>query len=316
MKKLLAILILALNLTTIPVASAVSFDFRDTFSDFQEGVEEQSGTLEDGTEAIVLPTYQEDQVTKNTGVEGIVNTVQNLLDLFKLLVTPLAILFIVIMGVRMIVAGSNNEEVMTQSKNFIRYAVEGLIMIFVADAVVNVFFGAEGEIFRAGESGAQEFGRKTAELFRGVYSLVQVLISFIAVFVLITAGMRYIGGSYSDDQIASAKKQITWALVGLFVIAISEFVVKDIIFRDAGTSFGLDSANQLFAQVTNFAAGTIGTLSFAFMLYAGYLYVTARENEEAVAKAKKIILGALLGILLAAAAFALTSTIIDLDMSR
>ena len=150
MKKFLAILSLGFTLTlaTAPAVTAASFDFRDTFTDFQEGVEEQSMDLEDGTEAIVLPTYQDDEI-EDAGVQGIVNTVQKFLDLFKLLVTPMAVLFIVVMGVRMVTAGSNNEEVMTQSKNFIRYAVEGLIMIFVADTGVGGFFGAEGADFHA-----------------------------------------------------------------------------------------------------------------------------------------------------------------------
>ena len=105
-------------------------------------------------------------------------------------------------------------------------------------------------------------------------------------------------------------------MVGLFVIAISEFVAKEVLFIDEGSELGVDNAKRLFAQVTNFIAGTIGTFAFAFLLYAGYLYVTARENEDQVAKAKKIIFGALLGILMAAAAFALTNTLVELDASR
>jgi len=128
--------------------------------------------------------------------------------------------------------------------------------------------------------------------------------------------MRYVAGSFSEDQIATAKKQITWSLVGLFVIGISEFVAKDILFQEQGESLGVLEAKQLFAQVTNFVAGTLGTFSFAFLLYAGYLYVTARDNEENTAKAKKIIMGAFLGLILAGAAFAITNTIVELDIAR
>ncbi len=316
MKKLLTTLILILNLALlVPTVTAdSSFDFSETLEGFQQGVEEVSGDLEEDAEGIVLPDFQE--TGEEDGVSGIVGAIQNFLDFFKLLVTPLAVLFIVAMGIRMVTAGSDNEEAITKAKNYIRYAVEGLVIIFVADSVVDVFFGAEGEVLREGEAGAREFGRQTSELFQGIYSLIQVLLGAVAVFVLVVSGMRFVGGSYSEEQISSAKKHITWALVGLFIVGISEFVAKDIIFSEQGTDIGVEEAEQLFAQVTNFIAGTIGTMSFAFALYAGYLYVTARETEDQVAKAKKILFGALIGIVLAAAAFAITNTLVELDATR
>jgi hypothetical protein len=133
---------------------------------------------------------------------------------------------------------------------------------------------------------------------------------------LVSAGMRYIGASFSEDQTAAAKRQIQWALGGLFIIAISEYLAREILFQDQGRRLGINQAEALFAQVTNFIAGTMGTLSFVFLLYAGFLYVTARDNEDSVAKAKKIIMGAFIGLLLAAAAFALTTTLVELDASR
>jgi type IV secretory pathway VirB2 component (pilin) len=296
-----------------PDAYAASFDFRDTLQDFQEGVADQSEDLEDGAESIVLPDFQDD--TGDTGTEGIVNALRNFLDFFKLIVTPLAVLFIVIMGIKL-VSSSEGEEDLTKAKNYIKYALMGLIVIFMADSIVDVFFGVEGESLRGGEAGAREAGRQVADLFAGLYSLAQVIIGSVAVFVLVMAGMRYIGGSYSDEQVSSAKNQITWALVGLFIIGISEFVAKDILFKNQGTALGVNEAKELFAQVTNFAAGTIGTLSFAFMLYAGYLYVGARNDEEMTSKAKKILMGAIIGIILAASAFAITNTIVELDVSR
>lgn len=297
------------------------FNFQDILDTFQEDVQEESAELQEDSlgeeydteegEGLELLTFGEE----GEGALSIVAAIQRFLDFFKLIVTPIAILFCVVMGVRMVAAGSESEEMVTKSKNYIRYAIEGLIVIFVADSAVEVFFGAEGDVLRGGESGAQEFGRGASTLFRGIYGLIQVVIGSIAVFMLITAGMRYVGGSASDDQINKAKKQITWALVGLFVIGVSEFVIKDIIFADTGTELGVDEAKQFFAQITNFIAGTIGTLSFLFLFYAGYLYSTASVNEDNAAKAKKIIIGCILGIILALAAFAITSTIVELDAS-
>lgn len=299
-----------------------SFDYGGILEQFQEDVADFSPEVEDGVDTgnptddpsggVELPIFEE----QGEGADIIIAAIQRFLDFFKLIVTPITILLIVIMGVRMVSAGKENEEVLSQSKNFISYAIQGLIIIFMADSLIEVFFGAEGEILRGGESGAKEFGRRTSSLFQGIYGLVQVVIASIAVFMLVTAGMRYVAGSASDDQVAKAKKQITWGLVGLFVIGISEFVVKEVLFQNQGTQLGLEEAKQLFVQITNFIAGTLGTLSFALLLYAGYLYTLGVQNEDNVAKSKKIIVGAFLGILLALAAFAIVNTVVELDASR
>lgn len=323
MKKLFLSLLLVTQVFMASSAHAsrvneADFDFRNTFGDFQEGITEVSEDQEEGVEGIVLPTYQEDDpfTEGQNGVGGIVKALRTLLDILKIVVAPIAVLLITIMGVRMVTAGKENEDVTTKSKNFIAYAIEALLVIFVADQVVNVFFGAEGDIFRFGEAGAAEFGRRAGTFFEGIFILVQAIISTIAVAMLISAGFRYFAGSFSEDELGKAKRQITWSLVGLFIIAISEFVVKRIIFRDQGQRFGVAEANELFAQVTNFIAGTMGSLSFVFLLYAGYLYVTSAGNEDSVSKSKKIIMGAIIGLVLAGAAFALSTTITELDASR
>lgn len=315
MKKLLLISALFLQMLLVSPALAATTDlkFQNIFENFQESIEEESQNVEEGAEGITLEDFSDDA---DEGANVIVLAIQRFLDFFKLIVTPIAVLFSVIMGLRMVAAGNDNEEVQTQSKNFIKYAIEGLVIIFVADSAVNVFFGSEGEIFINGQQGVEEFATRSSNLFKGIYGLVETVIGSIAVFMLIMAGLRYVGGSYSEDQIGKAKKQIQWSLVGLFVIGIAEFVVKDVLFDNQGRTLGIEAAKTLLANLTNFVAGTMGTFSFIFLLYAGYLYVTAAQSEDNVEKAKKIIFSALVGIVIAISAYAITSTFVELDASR
>lgn len=312
LKRIFVLIAVLLMSTSGAMAASTSFSLQDTLDDFREGFEDQSREVEGG-DGFELAVFQD---TGEEGAVGVVNTIQRFLDLFKLVVTPIALLFMAIMGMRMVSAGRESEEVATKAKQYIQFTLEGLIVIFLADQVVDVVFGPSGEAFRGGEAGARATGRSVSDLIQGLYGLIQVLIGSIAVFMLVTAGMRYIAGSATEDQIEKAKKQITWALVGLFVVGVAEFVVKGILFENQGRSINVSNAELLFAQVTNFVAGTIGTFSFVAFLYAGYLYVTAAGEEDQVSKAKKIILMAVLGILLALSAFALTTTLVELDASR
>lgn len=313
MKKTLLSLAFALALFHSPVALATSFTFQDGFQEFQGSVTEESVSVDPTGEGVTLPSF-DTEATEGAGV--IVYTIKRFLDFFKLVVSPMAVLFAIVMGFRMVTAGRENEEVAGHAKNYIRYAVEGLIVIFVADSLVNVIFGAQGEVFRGGEAGAQDFAQKANNLMTGLYGLVETLIGAIAVSMLVSAGLRYVGGSYDDDQIAKAKKQIQWSLVGLFVIGLGEFVIKDILFPNQGTDLGVDKAKLLLVNLTNFMTGFMGTISFVSLLYAGFLYVTGVQNEDNVAKAKKIIMWSLGGIVIALSAYAITNTVVTLDSSR
>ncbi len=306
----LGILLATLAPTTV---QATDLDFQSTLEDFQQSVTDESTQVDENAEGVTLPDFQSEDTE---GANVILLALKRFLDFFKLLITPIAVLVAVIMGVRMVTAGKENEKVAGESKNFIKYALEGFIVILVADSLVNVFFGSEGEIFTGGQEGAQEFAQRSTNLFEGIYSLGETIIGAIAVFVLVMAGMRYVAGSYDEDEIGKAKKQIKWSLAGLFVIGISEFVVKEVIFNNNGQKLGIESAKQLFVNLTNFVSGTLGTLSFVFLLYAGYLYTTGVQNEDNTSKAKKIIFTALAGIVIAFAAYAITNTFVELDASR
>ena len=51
-------------------------------------------------------------------------------------------------------------------------------------------------------------------------------------------------------------------------------------------------------------------------LYAGYLFVVNFGNEEEIEKAKKLLMWAIVGIVIAAISYALVQGIIHLDFSR
>ena len=71
------------------------------------------------------------------------------------------------------------------------------------------------------------------------------------------------------------------------------------------------SLRQYILNVLNFALTFLGLIAVAFIVYAGFLYVTSGGDEGNMEKAKKIILYAVIGILVILAAFALVNTVIQ-----
>ena len=98
MKKLFLSLALLLQLLQVPLVAAATtdLDFTTTLKNLQESVTEQSVSVDPTGQGVTLPTFTDD-TTEGAGV--IVAAIQRFLDFFKLIVTPIAVLFLIIMGV-------------------------------------------------------------------------------------------------------------------------------------------------------------------------------------------------------------------------
>ena len=57
------------------------------------------------------------------------------------------------------------------------------------------------------------------------------------------------------------------------------------------------------AQIINIALSLVGVFFLGLMIYAGFMWMTARGNEEQVKKAKDMIKGALIGLVIILASF-------------
>ena len=180
-----------------------------------------------------LPSYEEAGhagASYERGAAGITSAILFATDALKYLMGGIAVLILILSGVRLITAGRQIEEVATKMKENIKYALIGLIVIIIADyAVKNVFFGEAGEVFRS-ESEAQLAAERGQELLQGIYRMGEYIIGAIAVFMIVMNGVRLVITGGSEDQIAKAKKNIMWAIAGLVIIGTSELVVVDILF--------------------------------------------------------------------------------------
>ena len=141
-----------------------------------------------------------------------------------------------------------------------------------------------------------------------------IIAGALAVFMLIVAGIRLLVSGGNEEAQTKAKKQITWIILGLFLLGVAEFVVQDFIFPKQGSEIPSSEKGQmLIKDFTNFASAFISIAAVVSFIYGGYLYVTAVGNEEKTGKAKKVFIGAIIALILAAGAYALVNAVIPLD---
>lgn len=66
----------------------------------------------------------------------------------------------------------------------------------------------------------------------------------------------------------------------------------------------------VIGTVINRALALVGTIFFFFMVYAGFLWFTARGSEDQIGKAKTIIRTSIIGIVIIVIAYAITNFIV------
>jgi len=248
------------------------------------------------------------------GVDTLTSLMATIMGVLKYVFGGLAVFMLVITIIQLIVASADDsEEKLATLKKHLGYIIMAVVVIISADTMFRVVFDVSGSGFLSSDSAAKSAALAGAAEIRGIYTIIQSIIGVIAVLMLVIAGFKMIANAGNEEATSTAKTQIIYAAAGLILVAISELVVKDILFKNSGTSLGVVEAKQLLVKFTNFSAGFISFIAVLAFFYAGYLYIFSGVGEDNADKVKSIITGAIIGILISAGAFAIVNTVVQLD---
>ncbi len=80
-----------------------------------------------------------------------------------------------------------------------------------------------------------------------------------------------------------------------------------------GTATELSSRDPrtIAANIINAALGLLGTITIVLIVYGGFLWMTAAGNDDAVSKAKKIMIAGVIGLVIVLSAFAIASYVVE-----
>lgn len=70
------------------------------------------------------------------------------------------------------------------------------------------------------------------------------------------------------------------------------------------------TVSQIIGLIINAALGLIGVIYLIIIIYSGFQWMTAGGNEETIAKAKKRLINATIGIIIVFAAFIITNFVV------
>ncbi len=160
---------------------------------------------------------------------------------------------------------------------------------------------------------AAALGEAGSEQILGIVKFFESLIGGIAIFFIVYSGVAIISSMGNEELVTKHKKTLIWSLAGLAVVVLSETLVRQFFFVVDSTTgvAGINYASGLatIAGVTNFIATLIGVLSVISIIIAGMLWVANFGNTEIADKSKKVILGAIIGVILSVSAYAIVNSI-------
>lgn len=151
-----------------------------------------------------------------------------------------------------------------------------------------------------------------------VIEIIMQAIGYLAVLYMIYGGFLYMTSNGNPEGAAKGLKTIINAAIGIAIgmsaIAIKNFLWQVMIGRASETSSGIvlyqaDSLSVLSAALSAiyFIAGAVAVV---VIIISGLTYVTSSGNSSKIAKAKNALLYAVIGLVVAVSAWALTNFII------
>lgn len=89
------------------------------------------------------------------------------------------------------------------------------------------------------------------------------------------------------------------------------FAFADALGLDKAGNLGLEKGLEgIIANIIKKALTLVGTLALAFLVYGGFLYITAAGDTQQIEKGKKVIIYAIIGIIVIGLAYALVEFVI------
>ena len=223
----------------------------------------------------------------------------------------LAILWIIVAGVRMILA-DGDENTLSEQKRAILYGVIGLVIILIMRPLISSLYGVPGEI-RTDLISAQDEGFSLEIL--GIVSFLRAVIGTVAIFYIVMSGVRMLFAQGDEDTTKKLRTSIIWIGTGLILIAINEVLINNIFVfptqqGDQISTQGVASIINTLGTVLQFILGFVGIIAFGILVYGGAMMIMNFGNDETVDKAKKIIRNALMGIIVIISAFVIVASLV------
>lgn len=219
----------------------------------------------------------------------------------------IASIYLLILILKLLLSEKTQEEV-SNFKKWGLWITIWLIVTQIAYLFVSTLFDRN-----ISENLAEEFAQK---LFEPFISLLETGASFFFIAIAVYAFYKLVTAGGNEDTVKEGKMSIVYAIIWFIAVKITKTIVYTIYGKiDCSTDFDelfdigqiwnraqclekqdLDWFAQIVVNIINWANGFIWIIVVLLVIYAGAKILFSRWDEEALSKAKSIILYIFIGI--------------------
>ncbi|QQR83934.1 hypothetical protein IPJ72_01895 [Candidatus Peregrinibacteria bacterium] len=187
----------------------------------------------------------------------------------------------------------------------------GFIVLMIADQVALIF---NPEASTSAELIPLQQARN--EVLDVVRYLKWLFSAVVTIFITISA-VRLVTAGGEEDTLTTEKRHLTWGGIGLLVILLANnivssfYVIRDTAQGSDAQAAGAETALTQMAGLIRLLLIFLGPIAVLFTIYAGFLYLSALDDDENTGKAKKLIVAGVTAIVIVYAAYALVNTFLS-----
>lgn len=232
--------------------------------------------------------------------DNIKDTWFSILTIIKYIISWVLIIFIVYLWIKMILSMWTDEESLSSSKRQIRYTMIWLVFINIPFSIYSILDTRKTSVDWGiwwNWSSQQAQNEKSLLIDTPTFdriinwwiiTFIEATIFAIAIFIIITAGLKILTSRWREENISEAKNKIVWSIIWLIFIWFIE------VFQALVYSWKMTDWEKLFETVEKLALFFAAPIWIIFVTIAWYYYITAAWDEEKVKKAKNIIINILI----------------------
>jgi len=240
------------------------------------------------------------------GVEGeadVTNVLRRAISLVRYGMGGVAIIFGILYASGLVFARGNEEAIGKQKKNFL-WAFMGFVILMVADGVAQVFNPVSNKVT---SDQLIDFNAARDQL-RTIADYLKYMLGSIMVLMMTISGIKLIVAQGNEEAVTKQKTNVVYSGIGMLVILLASNIVNAVYVINTGEVQKTGVAANTLGNVIRLILVFLGPAVVLFTIYAGFMYLTALDNEERSKKAKAMIVGGITGIVIIYSAYALVNT--------
>ncbi len=223
---------------------------------------------------------------------------------FRPLLTIVGIMGMSFAGIRMIIA--QEDESIGKARSVLSACIAGIMLAYLIEPFLAAFYGQSGSVQQGGmAAGVSVLSDEVA----GVINWVLVIAASLAVVMIILSALKSFQSSTSEEGISNIRKTVISVVIGIILLVVRTALAA---------SFTTGNAESLISIVVAFIAYVLGFLALAavcMIIFAGVQLVLSWGNQDAMTRAKSIVIRSALGCIVFMLSLALVRFVIEPGVS-